>query len=305
MTELPRDNEHKIVNINKEGHMLTQLTMADTSDVPIEDPLSILNSRTDDNHALELRDKELLVSELQNTLDQKSKQLGETEIKLSAMMDEVNSLKKELEQTRGLLDESQMNCAHLENCLHEAIEEARTNKCLADRRAVEYDALRSSALRIHGLFERLNNCITAPGVTGFAKSLHSLAASLASSVKKDEADTTVQFQQCIKILADKVYLLTRQSAELLERYSAMQAVHGGITKELDEKKELIKNLYNKLQQEKQVCLLAYVSINPVPVTVLHQMNSTRQFMRLWKLCCVRCSRMQVQNKIGLTIGAMK
>jgi len=251
MTELPRDNEHKIVNINKEGHMLTQLTMADTSDVPIEDPLSNLNSRTDDHHALELRDKELLVSELQNTLDQKSKQLGETEIKLSAMMDEVNSLKKELEQTRGLLDESQMNCAHLENCLHEAREEARTNKCSADRRAVEYDALRSSALRIHGLFERLNNCITAPGVTGFAESLHSLAASLASSVKKDEADTTVQFQQCIKILADKVYLLTRQSAELLERYSAMQAVHGGITKELDEKKELIKNLYNKLQQEKQ------------------------------------------------------
>ncbi|KAL5664714.1 hypothetical protein ACJX0J_024822, partial [Zea mays] len=119
-----------------------------------------------------------------------------------------------------------MNCAHLENCLHEAREEARTNKCSADRRVVEYDALRSSALRIHGLFERLNNCITAPGVTGFAESLHSLAASLASSVKKDEAHTTVQFQQCIKILADKVYLLTRQSAELLERYSAMQAVHG-------------------------------------------------------------------------------
>jgi autophagy-related protein 11 len=113
MTELPRDNEHKIVNINKEGHMLTQLTMADTSDVPIEDPLSILNSRTDDNHALELRDKELLVSELQNTLDQKSKQLGETEIKLSAMMDEVNSLKKELEQTRGLLDESQVSHKNL------------------------------------------------------------------------------------------------------------------------------------------------------------------------------------------------
>jgi hypothetical protein len=85
----------------------------------------------------------------------------------------------------------------------------------------------------------------------------------------------------------------------------MQAVHGGITKELDEKKELIKNLYNKLQQEKQVCLLAYVSINPVPVTVLNQMNNTRQFMRLWKLCCVRCSRMQVQKEIGLTIGAMK
>jgi regulator of replication initiation timing len=53
------------------------------------------------------------VSELQNTLDQKSKQLGETEIKLSAMMDEVNSLNKELEQTRGLLDESQVSHKNL------------------------------------------------------------------------------------------------------------------------------------------------------------------------------------------------
>jgi len=97
-----------------------------------------------------------------------------------------------------------------------------------------------------------------------------------SSVKKDEADTTVQFQQCIKILADKVYLLTRQSAELQERYSAMQAVHGGITKGLDEKKELIKNLYNKLQLEKQVCLVTYVAINRVPFTVSHQMNTHAQ-----------------------------
>ncbi|WVZ77632.1 hypothetical protein U9M48_025478 [Paspalum notatum var. saurae] len=251
MSELPLDNEHKIVNIDKEGQMLTHLTMADTSDVPIEDPLSIVNSRNNEHHALELKNKELLVSELQNTLDQKSKQLGETESKLSAMMDEVISLKKELEHARGLLDESQMNCAHLENCLHEAREEARTNKCSADRRAVEYDALRSSALRIHGLFERLNNCVTAPGVTGFAESLRSLAVSLASSVKKDESDTTLQFQQCIKILADKVTMLTRQSAELVERYLAMQAAHGAISKDLDEKKELIKNIYSKLQLEKQ------------------------------------------------------
>lgn len=76
----------------------------------------------------------------------------------------------------------QMNCAHLENCLHEAREEARTNKCSADRRAVEYEALRSAALRIHGLFERLNNCVTASGVTGFAESLRSLSVSLSRSV---------------------------------------------------------------------------------------------------------------------------
>lgn len=72
-----------------------------------------------------------------------------------------------------------MNCVQLENCLHEAREEVRTNKCSADRRAVEYDALRSSALRIHGLFERLNNCVTAPGMSGFADSLRALALSLA------------------------------------------------------------------------------------------------------------------------------
>ncbi|MCD7460708.1 hypothetical protein HAX54_044251 [Datura stramonium] len=40
-----------------------------------------------------------------------------------------------------LLDESQMNCAHLENCLHEAREEAQTHLCAADRRASEYSAL--------------------------------------------------------------------------------------------------------------------------------------------------------------------
>jgi hypothetical protein len=102
MTELPRDNDDKIVSIDKEGQMLTQLTMADTSDVPVED-----------HHALELRNKELLVSELQNALDEKSKQLGETESKLNAMTDEVNSLKRELEHARGLLDESQVSHPNL------------------------------------------------------------------------------------------------------------------------------------------------------------------------------------------------
>ncbi|KAL6861658.1 hypothetical protein ACP4OV_017358 [Aristida adscensionis] len=251
MTELPRENERKIVNIDKEGRTLTQIAMADTSDVPIEDPLSILNSRTNEHHTLDLRNKELLVSELQNTLDEKSEQLSETERKLSAVMDEVNSLKKELEHTRGLLDESQMNCAHLENCLHEAREEARTNKCSADRRAVEYDALRSSALRIHGLFERLNNCVTVPTISGFAESLRSLALSLSSSAKKGEADSTVQFQQCIKILADKVMALLSQNADMVERFSTVQATHGALMKDLEEKKELIKNLYSKLQLEKQ------------------------------------------------------
>lgn len=251
MAEFSRDNQLKTVNIDKEGRILTQLTTTDTSDVPAEDPLSILNSRTNEHHTLEFRNNELLVLELENTIDKKSKQLDEAEDKLSSVMGEVNSLKKELENAQGLLDESQINCAHLENCLHEAREEARTNKCSADRRAVEYDALRSSALRIHGLFERLNNCVTAPGMSGFADSLRSLALSLASSVKKDEADSTIQFQQCIKILADKVSFLSRQSDELVERYSRVEAAHGTLVRELEEKKTLINNLYSKLQLEKQ------------------------------------------------------
>lgn len=98
MTELPRDNDPKTVSIDKEGQMLTQVTVAETSDVPVED-----------HHALALKNKELLVSELQNALEEKSKQLGETESKLSAMTDEINSLNKELEHARGLLDESQVN----------------------------------------------------------------------------------------------------------------------------------------------------------------------------------------------------
>lgn len=74
----------------------------------------------------------------------------------------------------------QLNCAHLENCLHEAREEAQTHLCAADRRASEYSALRASAVKMRGLFERLRSCIYAPGgMTGFADSLRALAQSLA------------------------------------------------------------------------------------------------------------------------------
>ena len=73
-----------------------------------------------------------------------------------------------------------MNCAHLENCLHEARQEAQTNLCAADRRASEYSALRSSAVKLRGLFERLRNCVTASGgISGFVDSLRSLSVSLA------------------------------------------------------------------------------------------------------------------------------
>ena len=72
-----------------------------------------------------------------------------------------------------------MNCAHLENCLHEAREEAQTHLCAADRRASEYNALRVSSVKIRGLFERFRSSVCAGGgVAGFADSLRTLAQAL-------------------------------------------------------------------------------------------------------------------------------
>lgn len=73
-----------------------------------------------------------------------------------------------------------MNCAHLENCLHEAREEAQTHLCAADRKASEYTALRASAVKVRTLFERLKTCVSSAGVAGFADSLRALAQSLAT-----------------------------------------------------------------------------------------------------------------------------
>ncbi|XP_024159177.1 autophagy-related protein 11 isoform X3 [Rosa chinensis] len=71
----------------------------------------------------------------------------------------------ELDTNRKLLDESQMNCA-------------QTHLFAADRRASEYSALRASAVKMRGLFERLRSCVNAQGMTGFVESLRSLAQSL-------------------------------------------------------------------------------------------------------------------------------
>jgi len=73
-----------------------------------------------------------------------------------------------------------MNCAHLENCLHEAREEAQTQKSSADRRASEYSSLRTSVIKTRSFFERLKTCVYSPGgVAGFADSLRNLSQSLA------------------------------------------------------------------------------------------------------------------------------
>ncbi|KAI3775350.1 hypothetical protein L1987_49922 [Smallanthus sonchifolius] len=190
--------------------------------------------------------------ELQNLLTEKSNQLNDTETKLQAAMEEVTRLVSELDISRNLLDESQMNCAHLENCLHEAREEAQTHLCAADHRAAEYSAMRASAVKIRTLFERLKTCVSSGGVAGFAESLRALAQSLANSANENGDEGTNEFRECVHVLAEKVGVLTRQRAELIDRYTKAETSHEQLTKDLEEKKELVNTLYIKLQSEKQV-----------------------------------------------------
>ncbi|KAI7727749.1 hypothetical protein M8C21_013139, partial [Ambrosia artemisiifolia] len=190
--------------------------------------------------------------ELQNLLTEKSNQLNETETKLQAAMEEVTRLVSELEISQNLLDESQMNCAHLENCLHEAREEAQTHLCTADRRAAEYTSLRASAVKIRSLFERLKVCVSSGGVASFAESLRALAQSLTNSANENGDDGINEFRECVRMLAEKVGMLTRQRAELIDRYTKTETSHEQLAKELEEKKEVVNTLYTKLQSEKQV-----------------------------------------------------
>ncbi|KAD6794964.1 hypothetical protein R6Q59_021129 [Mikania micrantha] len=190
--------------------------------------------------------------ELQSLLAEKSNQLNETETKLQAALEEVTRLGSELESSRNLLDESQMNCIDLENCLHEARKEAQIHLTAADRKAVEYNSMRASAVKIRTLFERLKVCVTSGGVASFAESLRALAQTLANSANENGDDGFNEFRECVRVLADKVGMLTRQRAELIDRYTKAETSHEKLTKDLEEKKETVNTLYMKLQSEKQV-----------------------------------------------------
>lgn len=241
------EKDGKDTMLGDAGMALATSSTADS----LSHPLSTSPSDAGVDHDLGSKTSGDLVLELQNLVAEKSNQLSETATKIESLMEEVAKLEGELEISRKLLDESQMNCAHLENCLHEAREEAQTHLCAADRRASEYSALRASAVKIRSLFERLKNCVSSGGVAAFAESLHALAQSLANSANENGDDGTAEFRECVRVLADKVGVLSRHRAELLERYSKAEAANEQLTKELEEKKELVNTLYIKHQLEKQ------------------------------------------------------
>ncbi|XP_057767186.1 autophagy-related protein 11-like isoform X2 [Salvia miltiorrhiza] len=192
-----------------------------------------------------------LLGELQNALSEKSSQLDDAEAKIRSLTDEISRLGRDLDASQKLLDESQMNCAHLENCLHEAREEAQTHLSAVDRRASEYNALRATAVKMCGLFERLRSCVSSVEVAAFADTLHALSQSLSRSSSEAGEDSASEFRECIQMLADKVGLLSRQRAEFLERSTEAEAANKQLNKELHEKKELVNTLYLKHHMEKQ------------------------------------------------------
>ncbi|XP_044464504.1 autophagy-related protein 11-like [Mangifera indica] len=247
--ELPvdeRDGKDKMA-----GQLGTSLTNSSTAE-SMPEHLHVLPFDAAADMRLDSKVSSDLVVKLQSALAEKSDQLSETDIKLKSLLDEVAMLGRELEMVRKLLDESQMNCAHLENCLHEAREEAQTHLCAADRRASEYSALRASAIKLRSLFERLRASVCVSGtVVGFADSLHAFAQSLANSISESEDDSTLEFQKCIRILADRVGYLSGHREELLDKCRKVEATNEELRKELEEKKELVKTLFTKHQLEKQ------------------------------------------------------
>ncbi|XP_060171708.1 autophagy-related protein 11 [Lycium barbarum] len=248
MLDPHRDEEHENLPVkDKKDMALATSSMAESISQPQTDMPSEVTAEQDS----EAKAREDLLLELQGVLADKSKLLDESESKVKSLTEEVAKLVRDLEIRGKLLDESQMNCAYLENCLHEAREEAQTHLCAADRRASEYSSLRASAVKMRSLFERLRACVLSGGVASLAESLRALSQSLANSINEKEFDGSAEFLECIRVLADKVGALSRHRAELVDKCSKVDAANKQVSKELEEKKELVNTLYKKHQHEKQ------------------------------------------------------
>ncbi|XP_010438133.1 PREDICTED: autophagy-related protein 11-like [Camelina sativa] len=247
MLESQQNNE-KGGKDNVAGEMGVFLSTSSTA----ESPTKSFDDNAATGRGLDAKHSDGIILELRNELMEKSNKLSEIESKLNGAMEEVSNLSRELETNQKLLEESQMNCAHLENCLHEAREEAQTHLCAADRRASQYNALRASAVKMRCLFERFRSSVCAGnGIADFPDSLRTLAQALANSVNENEDDGTAEFRKCIRVLADKVSFLSKHREELLEKCQNLEATSEQTRKDLEEKKEMVKTLYAKHQLGKQ------------------------------------------------------
>ncbi|RAL38198.1 hypothetical protein DM860_017403 [Cuscuta australis] len=223
------------------------------------------------------------VIELQKALSGNSSQLNEAENEIKRLRNEVDKLNGDLENKRKLFDESQMNYAHLENCLHEAREEAQNHLCAAER-ASEYSTLCSSAVKMRGLFERLRACNLSGGTAGFAQSLPASSQSLANAA---------EFRECVWVLAEKVGALSRSRSELQERCSNVEASNKLLMAECEEKKELVNTLYKKHQLEKQAYKGALISLAYPPA---------QSKTKLSEICQLNTQSVSVEGNKGESSG---
>ena len=67
-----------------------------------------------------------------------------------------------------------------------------------------------------------------------------------------ESEGAADFCECVKTLADKVGLLAKAQADLMERCSLIETSKSLLAAELESKLELLKNLYAKHNLDKQV-----------------------------------------------------
>lgn len=89
----------------------------------------------------------------------------------------------------------------------------------------------------------------------FNGSLHWLC-NFSSAGDKEYVGTT-KLRECIHVLADRIGDLSRHRADLLDRHSKAKAANDQLTKELEERKELVNTLYLKHHPEKQVFFVVY------------------------------------------------
>ena len=82
------------------------------------------------------------------------------------------------------------------------------------------------------------------------------------SINDNEDVGTVEFRKCIRVLADKVSILSKHWEESFEKCRNLEATSDQARKDLEEKEELVKTLYTKHQLGKQVdrLLLSLITV---------------------------------------------
>ncbi|CAA2982950.1 autophagy-related 11 [Olea europaea subsp. europaea] len=244
---LPFDKDKKETLLPVGGTALAASSVA----VSMLHPTDVSFSETALEPGLVAKVSNELVLGLQSALEEKSNQLNNVEIKLKALVEEVSKLERELENSRKLVGESQINVAHLENYLHETREEAQSYLHAADCMASGESVPHTSAIEVRRLFERLKSCVSSAEMTGFSDALLTLAQSLSNSNHENVDDITTEFRECIHVFAEKVDGLVRHRDELLDKSLKAEAEIEQLKEELDEKAELMNTLYVKHQLEKQ------------------------------------------------------